>query len=159
MIQELAGATGIVVDLAKVSFFDTSGVRMLDRMAGRCDGAGIGFRVAAPPDVAARLVLRLAVFREDLVSANVDEARGGAGGRLVLAPRAAGPDSGPARRLAGHRARLARWTALGGGGVVALDDRVRAERERADGRGGGHRLHDLVVNMGLRRPFSGWFEG
>ncbi len=74
MIQELPGASGMVVDLADVTFFDSSGIRMLDRMAGRSDGAGVGFRVAAPPYVAARLVLRLAVFREDLLAASVDEA-------------------------------------------------------------------------------------
>jgi anti-sigma B factor antagonist len=74
MIEELPGASAIVVDLSGVTFFDSSGVRMLDRMAGRCDGAGVGFRVAAPPNAAARLVLRLAVFREDLVAAGIDEA-------------------------------------------------------------------------------------
>ena len=74
MIEEMPGATGMVIDLTEVTFFDSSGVRMLDRMAGRCDGAGVGFRVAAGPQVAARLVLRLAVFREDLLAASLDAA-------------------------------------------------------------------------------------
>ena len=55
----VAGARGVVLDLSDVTFFDSSGVRLVDRLGREAAGAGVRFRVAAPPGGAARRVLEL----------------------------------------------------------------------------------------------------
>jgi anti-anti-sigma factor len=53
------GASGVVVDLCEVSFLDSSGVRLLHRLARTCEQAGAGLRVVAPPASRPRRVLEL----------------------------------------------------------------------------------------------------
>jgi anti-anti-sigma factor len=53
------GASGVVVDLREVSFLDSSGVRLLHRLAQACEQAGAGLRVVAPPASRSRRVLEL----------------------------------------------------------------------------------------------------
>lgn len=67
-------ATGLVLDLSAVSFFDSSGVRLVDRLSRECARSGAGLRVVAPPGSTARRVLELvgmagAVADPDLATA------------------------------------------------------------------------------------------
>jgi anti-sigma B factor antagonist len=55
----VSAARGVVLDLSDVTFFDSSGVRLLDRIAGECQRAAASFRVVAPPGSAPRRVLEL----------------------------------------------------------------------------------------------------
>lgn len=58
----------LVLDLSGLSFFDSSGVQMLDRLVGACDAAGRELRIVAPDGSRARVVLRICAFREDLLA-------------------------------------------------------------------------------------------
>lgn len=49
----------VVLDLSEVSFFDSSGVRLVDLLARGCTAHGVGWRVVAPRGSAARRVLEL----------------------------------------------------------------------------------------------------
>lgn len=53
------GADGVVLDLSAVTFFDSSGVRLVDRLSREASRAGAAFRVVAPSTSAARRVLDL----------------------------------------------------------------------------------------------------
>ena len=53
----VAAASALVVDLQLVTFLDSSGVRLLHRLARTCAEAGTGVRVVAPPGSRARQVL------------------------------------------------------------------------------------------------------
>lgn len=69
----IVGARGVVVDLRDVTFFDSSGVRLIDRLARTCSEDGMRFRVVAPPDSPARRVLEIVemagVADDDLATA------------------------------------------------------------------------------------------
>ena len=71
----VAGTRALVVDLAEVSFLDSSGVRFLHRLAHTCAGAGTGVRVVAPPQSRARRVLDI-VGMTLLVDDDLDAAVG-----------------------------------------------------------------------------------
>lgn len=60
------GAARLVVDLSGLTYFDSSGVRMLDQLVGHFDAAGRELRIVAPEGGRARTVLRICAFREDL---------------------------------------------------------------------------------------------
>jgi anti-anti-sigma factor len=70
----VAGAAGLVLDLAGVTFFDSAGVRLVDTFARACGGAGIGFAVAASPGTLARRVLEIVGFGPPLVVDDVPTA-------------------------------------------------------------------------------------
>ena len=75
--EVLAGvgdATALVLDLTDVSYFDSSGMRMLDGLAGACDRAGVQLRVVAPDPGPVRMILRIVAWPEELVVASLDEA-------------------------------------------------------------------------------------
>jgi anti-anti-sigma factor len=78
-LQDLvAGAPAVVLDLSAVSFFDSSGVRLVDQLARICGGAGAAFRVAAPPESAGRRVLEIVgmgALLTDTLGAAVSEVR------------------------------------------------------------------------------------
>jgi anti-anti-sigma factor len=70
----VAGARGVVLDLSAVTFFDSSGVRLVDRLAREASRAGAAYRVVAPAGGPARRVLELVglaalLADEDLASA------------------------------------------------------------------------------------------
>lgn len=67
-------AACVVVDLRDVSFLDSSGVRLLHRLAHACSAAGTGVRVVAPPGSRARRVLDI-VGMTLLVDDDLDTAR------------------------------------------------------------------------------------
>ena len=70
----VAGARGVVLDLTQVSFFDSSGVRLVDRLSRESGRAGVAFRVAAPVGSPARRVLELVGLAALLVDDDVDTA-------------------------------------------------------------------------------------
>lgn len=55
----VAGARAVVLELSDVVFFDSSGVRLVDRLARTCAGLGLPLRVVAPVGSVARRVLEL----------------------------------------------------------------------------------------------------
>jgi anti-anti-sigma factor len=70
----VAAAGSVVLDLSDVTFFDSSGVRLVDRITRECDAQATPFRVVAPPGGPARRVLELvgmadAVASDDLAAA------------------------------------------------------------------------------------------
>lgn len=77
----LAGARAVVLDTAQATFFDSSGVRLVDRLARECDASRVPFRVVAPPDSPARRVLEMvglaAALADDDLAAALARVRGG----------------------------------------------------------------------------------
>lgn len=76
----VAGATGVVLDLSDVTFFDSSGVRLVDRLSRDAARAGARYRLVAPSGSTARRVLELvglaaALADEDLPTALAAVAR------------------------------------------------------------------------------------
>ena len=63
----VAGAAAVVLDLTAVTFFDSSGVRLVDRVARECGREGAGFRVVARPGLTSRRVLEIVGFAGPLV--------------------------------------------------------------------------------------------
>ncbi|MFP5220326.1 MAG: STAS domain-containing protein [Actinomycetes bacterium] len=53
------GARAVVLDLTDVSFFDSSGVRLVDRVTRECGRAGATLLVVAPAGGAPRRVLEI----------------------------------------------------------------------------------------------------
>lgn len=76
----VSGARGVVLDLTDVTFFDSSGVRLVDRLSRESEKIGAPFRVAAPPGGTARRVLELvglaALLADDDVATAVARVRG-----------------------------------------------------------------------------------
>lgn len=68
------GATAVVLDLTDVTFFDSSGVRLVDTLLRRSDAAGAAFRVVAPPGSRSRRVLDLVGMSEGLAEDDLDTA-------------------------------------------------------------------------------------
>ena len=59
-LPELMGGTrALVLDLAGVTFFDSSGVRLIDDVARQCAGRAVEWRVVAPTGGPSRRVLEL----------------------------------------------------------------------------------------------------
>ena len=73
------GATGLVLDLSAVTFFDSSGVTMVDRLARACRRAGAGCAVVAPPGTRGRRVLEVVGMAAGLVHDDLPAARAAAG--------------------------------------------------------------------------------
>jgi anti-sigma B factor antagonist len=62
------GARGVVLDLTDVTFFDSSGVRLVDRMSRECGRTATPLRVVAPPGTPTRRVLEVVGLTHDLVT-------------------------------------------------------------------------------------------
>ena len=62
------GSRGVILDLTAVTFFDSSGVRLVDQLARECWRTGAPFRVVAPPGGSSRRVLELVGLAALLVS-------------------------------------------------------------------------------------------
>jgi anti-sigma B factor antagonist len=69
------GARAVVLDLSAVTFFDSSGVRLVDRLVRACDDLGSPFRIAAPPGSIGRQVLKLVGMVDGLVCSDLAAAR------------------------------------------------------------------------------------
>lgn len=70
----LAGARRVALDLSRATFFDSAGVRLVDRVLRACSAASAPVAVVAPPGTPARRVLEL-VHYTDLVVDDLDAAR------------------------------------------------------------------------------------
>ena len=74
-VPALVSAAGsVVLDLSDVTFFDSSGVRLVDQLTRECGARATPFRVVAPPGGPTRRVLELvgmadAVASDDLATA------------------------------------------------------------------------------------------
>ena len=68
------GATAVVLDLSGVTFFDSSGVRLVDHLSRQCAASGAGFRVVAPPGSRSRRVLELVGMSDPLAEDDLDAA-------------------------------------------------------------------------------------
>lgn len=64
----------VVLDLAGLTWFDSAGVTVLDRVVRSCGQRGIPVRVSVPDDAPARTVLRIVAFPEDLLHADAGAA-------------------------------------------------------------------------------------
>ena len=74
VLAALGDAAALVVDLSAVTYFDSSGMRMLDGLARACEEAGIPLRVVAPDPSPARMILRIVAWPEDRIAASLDDA-------------------------------------------------------------------------------------
>ena len=74
ILGQLRGAGALVIDLGEVTYFDSSGLRMLDGLAGACDAAGLPLRVVAPDGSRAQFVLHVVAWPKQLIAESVDEA-------------------------------------------------------------------------------------
>lgn len=70
----VAGASAVVLDLTEVTFFDSAGCRLVDRVARECGRVQAPFRVVAPPGSASRQVLRIVGMVEGLACDSLAEA-------------------------------------------------------------------------------------
>jgi anti-anti-sigma factor len=61
------GAPAVILDLTEVAFLDSSGVRLVDRLARECGRRRIPFRAVAPPGTRARRLLDVVGLTETLV--------------------------------------------------------------------------------------------
>ena len=63
----VAGAAGLVLDLTAVTFFDSAGVRLVDRLARECGRTGARFSVVATPGTTLARVLDIVGFGPPMV--------------------------------------------------------------------------------------------
>ena len=68
------GATRVVVVAEDVTYFDSSGLRMLDGLVGVCDAAGVPLRVVAPEPGPVAFILKMCGWRRELLAATLDDA-------------------------------------------------------------------------------------
>ena len=68
------GASAVILDLTAVTFFDSSGVRLVDRLARACGRNDAAFRVVAPKAGIARRVLDLVGLGDALASEDLESA-------------------------------------------------------------------------------------
>ena len=70
----VAGVPGVVLDLSAVTFFDSAGVRLVDRFARECGRDGVAFAVVAAPGTPPARVLEIVGFGPPLVTADLGTA-------------------------------------------------------------------------------------
>jgi anti-sigma B factor antagonist len=64
----VSAAEAVVLDLTAVTFFDSSGVRLVDQLTRECGARATPFRVVAPPGGPTRRVLELVGMADALAS-------------------------------------------------------------------------------------------
>jgi anti-sigma B factor antagonist len=72
--DSIVAVPAVAIDLSAVTFFDSSGVRLLDRVTRLCARDAVPVRVIAPDGCTARYVLRLTAFPEDLIAGSREAA-------------------------------------------------------------------------------------
>ena len=70
----VAGVPGVVLDLSAVTFFDSAGVRLVDRFARECGRDGVAFAVVAAPGTPPARVLEIVGFGPPLVASDLGTA-------------------------------------------------------------------------------------
>ena len=68
------GVTKVVVVAEDVTYFDSSGMRMLDGLVGACGAAGVAVLVVAPDPGPVRFILKMCGWRPELLAQTLDEA-------------------------------------------------------------------------------------
>lgn len=68
LFDRIAAGRALIVDVAQVTYLDSGGVRLLDRIAGHCRERGVPFAVVAPRGGPARTVLEICAFPAGLVA-------------------------------------------------------------------------------------------
>jgi anti-sigma B factor antagonist len=74
IVRHTAAAGAVLIDLTRVSFLDSAGVRLLDALAGDMSESGTPFRFVIGERGAARMTLTLCAFRDDLLATDLDRA-------------------------------------------------------------------------------------
>ena len=74
ILAEGGDSGALIVDLSEVTYFDSSGVHLLDHVVAAAEGAGRSVRVVVPEGNPARTVLRICAFREDLLVESLADA-------------------------------------------------------------------------------------
>jgi anti-sigma B factor antagonist len=72
--RHTTAADAVLIDLTRVSFLDSAGVRLLDALVGDMDQSGTPFRLVVGERGAARMTLTLCAFRDDLLANDLDRA-------------------------------------------------------------------------------------
>jgi anti-anti-sigma factor len=67
------GARRVVVVAEDVTYFDSSGIRMLDGLVGACEAAGVALRVVAPDPGPVRFILKMCGWRRELLAETPEE--------------------------------------------------------------------------------------
>ena len=65
----------VVLDLSRVAFLDSSGIRAIDRSRRHLASQGRALRIVSPPDTPSAWTLRVAGFDRDLVVESLDRVR------------------------------------------------------------------------------------
>lgn len=78
--RHTTAAGAVLIDLTRVSFLDSAGVRLLDALAGDLSRSGKPFRLVVGERGAARMTLTLCAFRDDLLATDLDRAAAELGG-------------------------------------------------------------------------------
>jgi anti-sigma B factor antagonist len=74
IVRQTGAARAVLLDLTEVSFLDSSGVRLLDALVGDLDDQGTPIRLVVGESGAARMILQLCAFRDDLLAGDLDRA-------------------------------------------------------------------------------------
>jgi anti-sigma B factor antagonist len=74
IVRHTSAAGAVLIDLTRVSFLDSAGVRLLDALAGDLGRSGTPLRLVVGERGAARMTLQLCAFRPDLLADDLDEA-------------------------------------------------------------------------------------
>jgi anti-sigma B factor antagonist len=74
IVQRIARAGKVLIDLTTVSFLDSAGVRLLDALVGDLSAHGTPTRLVVGEHGAARMTLQLCAFREDLLATDLKRA-------------------------------------------------------------------------------------
>lgn len=70
----LAAGRAVAIDLTRVSYLDSGGVRLVDRLVQACRREGLPVSVVAPPGGQARNILDICSFPASLLSPSAAEA-------------------------------------------------------------------------------------
>lgn len=74
IVRRTGAARALLLDLTEVSFLDSAGVRLLDALIGDLDEQRTPVRLVVGASGAARMVLQLCAFREDLLATELAQA-------------------------------------------------------------------------------------
>ena len=72
---ERTTSSTVVLDLSRVAFLDSSGIRAIDRSRRHLASQGRALRIVSPPDTPSAWTLRVAGFDRDLVVESLDRVR------------------------------------------------------------------------------------
>ncbi|HEX5201722.1 STAS domain-containing protein [Paractinoplanes rhizophilus] len=74
IVSRIRESGKVLIDLTTVSFLDSAGVRLLDALVGDLFAAGKRTRLVVGERGAARMILQLCAFRQDVLATDLDRA-------------------------------------------------------------------------------------